>query len=148
MERLKGISILVFALAGVFLLSERATAQYPPPSGSITATAGDPSPEAGSATTITSRLLGTGGVAVGGTLCTFTIVSAPGSDATLSSGAAVTDSQGYASVSLNAGSTPGFVTVGVACGGMQTTLIVEVLGAALPPAAPIGPPSTGDGGLL
>ncbi|HEY4685732.1 MAG TPA: hypothetical protein VII57_06760 [Dehalococcoidia bacterium] len=93
-------------------------------------------------------MLGTGGVAVGGTLCTFTIVSAPGSDATLSSGAAVTDSQGYASVSLNAGSTPGFVTVGVACGGMQTTLIVEVLGAALPPAAPIGPPSTGDGGLL
>ncbi|HEY4685804.1 MAG TPA: hypothetical protein VII57_07145, partial [Dehalococcoidia bacterium] len=87
MERLKGISILVFALAGVFLLSERATAQYPPPAGSVTATAGDPSPEVDSATTITSRLLGTGGVAVGGTLCTFTIVSAPGSDATLSSGA-------------------------------------------------------------
>jgi hypothetical protein len=155
MKRIVAIASL-FAFAVAFVLGTAATqAQYPPPSGSITVTGSSTTSQAGGDVTLTCTLRAADGSPIVGTPCTLTIVSEPGTDAGLDSKTVtkITDANGQITDTLHVGSTPGLIIIAAQSGGLQSTLVVQVMGSAAPPAAPVEgnvilPPSTGSGGLL
>lgn len=137
------------ALFSVFLFGGSvATAQYPAPTGSMTLTVDVVETTAGSSVGVTCTLIDTAGNAVAGAECTLSILSEPGDDATIGqskSTVELTDSNGVAVATLVVGSTAGQVVVLGQADGFTSTVLVSVV--APPPASPISPPSTGDGGL-
>jgi hypothetical protein len=126
-----------------------ASAQYPPPVGSVETGVSDPTPATGAPVTCTCEVLDTVGNPVAGEVCTFTIVSQPGTDASLSSATAITNAQGIATVTLLTGSAPGSIVVSSEARGIQSQATVTA-GAATPvaptvPATPGAAPPTGAG---
>ena len=150
MPRLIPLAI-VFAAAAFVVAVGASNAQYPPPRGSVTLTADDPTPDPGSSVQIACHVRNAGGAAVQGENCVFLIESRGGTAASLPLEAvvAVTDAAGMAYTTLYTGTQAGVVVIKVEAGGLSSALVMEVLSAVSPPAAPleITPPSTGDGGL-
>jgi Bacterial Ig-like domain (group 1) len=126
-----------------------ALAQYPEQVGAIEATTAATSAPAGGTTTVSCRVRDADGAPVEGAPVAFTLTANPG-DAALSTSQVTSGADGTASVEVSLGSHTG--TVQVACSSEDKTSVVlvdVVLGETnLPPAAPIEPPNTGDGGLL
>ncbi len=135
------VALMVLTIAG-----GTASAQYPAPVGSVTTSLSDTTPATGTSVTCTCKVLDTVGNPVAGEVCVFTIVSQPGTDASLSSATAVTNAQGIATVTLFTGSTSGTIVVEAEARSIesQATAITE---AATPtvPATPGAAPPTGVG---
>jgi hypothetical protein len=144
--------LLAIALVAVGLLvaltiaGGTASAQYPPPVGSVTTSLSDTTPATGASVTCTCAVLDTVGNPVAGEVCEFTIVSQPGTDASLSSTTAVTNAQGIATVTLFTGSTSGTIVVGAEARSIESQASATA-GAAtpVPPATPGAAPPTGVG---
>jgi len=139
MTRALILAIAVTAFAGVAAI-QTASAQYPPPEGSLQCVSSELSPPANGTAVISTVLRDTAGKPLAGRVVTFAITSGNGR---LSASTAVTDSNGIASVTLFVGSAPGRVTVSAGSGAVQcqVALVSEVSTVTrLPP--------TGSGGLL
>ena len=133
-----------------------AFAQYPPPVGSVTAGVSNPAPGTGASVTATCVVVDSQGQPVADEPCTFTIISQPGTDATLGapSVTANTNAQGIATAILSVGTAPGAVVLGVSAMGVSSQVTVSAQapaatvapGATLPPGAqPGAAPPTGAG---
>ena len=153
----------VFTLAGLLLfgLGGAATTigletDVPPP-GAVTVAASDSTPTVGATVTVSVTVVDANGDPVGDADCTFSVVSQPGTDASVDDAPVTTDSAGNASISLNVGSTAGTIEVQADCGGITASVSV-VAGtstgtssgggggeAAAPPASL---PDTGSGGVV
>jgi len=126
-------------------------AQYPPPAGTVTASAETAAAPTGASVEVACTVLNSAGAPVANQLCTFSIVSQPGSDASLGASSALTDSDGVATAVLYTGSTPGLIVVKVEAGGVSSQVNVATgveLGLAPPTGAPGMPaqaPATGMG---
>jgi hypothetical protein len=141
-------------LVALVIAGGTASAQYPPPVGSVTASLSDTTPATGTSVSCTCTVLDTVGNPVADEMCTFTIVSQPGTDASLSSATAVTNAQGIATVTLFAGSTAGTIVVKAdarsiesqATASAEAATPVAPTVAATPGAAPPTGLGEGDGG--
>lgn len=136
-------------LVALAIAGGTASAQYPPPVGSVTTSVSETAPAAGASVTCTCKVLDTVGEPVAGETCTFTIVSQPGTDARLSSTTAITNALGIATVTLFTGSDPGSIVVSSTARGIQSQATVTAK-AATPvattvPATPGAAPPTGVG---
>ena len=140
---------LLVALMALTIAGGRASAQSPPPVGSVTTSLSDTTPATGTSVTCTCAVLDTVGNPVAGEVCEFTIVSQPGTDASLSSTTAVTNAQGIATVTLFTGSTPGEIVVEAQSRAVESraTAAAEAAtpGAPTLPATPGAAPPTGAG---
>lgn len=141
-----GIIALLVALT---IAGGTASAQYPPPVGSVTTGLSDTTPATGSSVICTCTVLDTVGNPVAGEVCEFTIVSQPGADAYLSSATAITNDQGIATVTLFTGSIAGSIVVAAEARSIQSQATATA-GAATPvaptaPATPGAAPPTGAG---
>jgi hypothetical protein len=136
-------------LVALVIAGGTASAQYPPPVGSVTASLSDTTPATGTSVACTCTVLDTVGNPVAGEVCDFTIVSQPGADASLSSTTAVTNAQGIATVTLFTGSTPGTISVSAEARSVasQATAVAEAATPVAPtvPATPGAAPPTGAG---
>ncbi len=140
------LAAMLLTIALATALGSQAWAQtYPPPVGSLTVASSDTTPSPGECVELTGTVLDNAGNPTANQNVTFTIVSQPGNDASLSSQTAATDPNGVARVSLCAGSTAGNVIVQVVAGDKTSQLTIQVLGAQLPPTG--GSPPQDDEGL-
>lgn len=138
-------------VAGVF--ASTALADYPPPSGSVTATLSDTTVAAGESVVVTAVVRDAESNPVAGALCTMSIASQPGSGAVITPDSATTDANGVITGTLTVGQTAGNVVVRVECptgpgaSEVLTASVTSVVegGAAEPPGSIVGP-STGAGG--
>jgi hypothetical protein len=128
-------------LVALAIAGGTASAQYPPPVGSVTTNVSETTPATGASVTCTCKVLDTVGSPVAGETCTFAIVSQPGTDAHLSSTTAVTNAQGIATVTLFTGSAPGSIVVSSTARGIQSQATVTAKAAT--PAAPTAPATPG-----
>jgi len=143
-------------LVALAIAGGTASAQYPPPVGSVTTSVSETTPATGASVTCTCKVLDTVGNPVAGEVCSFTIVSQPGTDARLSSATAVTNAQGIATVTLLTGSVPGSIVVSSTARGVQSQATVTAKAAtpvaittpATPGAAPPTGVGQGEGGTL
>jgi len=143
-------------LVALAIAGGTASAQYPPPVGSVTTSVSETTPATGASVTCTCKVLDTVGNPVASETSTFTIVSQPGTDARLSSATAVTNAQGIATVTLLTGSTPGSIVVSCTARGIQSQATVTAKAAtpvaittpATPGAAPPTGVGQGEGGTL
>jgi hypothetical protein len=136
-------------LVALAIAGGTASAQYPPPVGSVTTSVSETAPATGASVTCTCKVLDTVGNPVAGEVCTFTIVSQPGTDAHLSAATATTNAQGIATVTLLTGSAAGSIVVNSTARGIQSQATVTTK-AATPvattaPATPGAAPPTGAG---
>jgi len=148
---MKGILIALTVSAALLLGSSAAIAQYPQPTGNLTLTSPTVTATTGASITLTCELRDTSGAPIAGAPCTFTIESEPGTDAAVGSKVVTktTDANGIATTVLQTGSTPGQIVVSATSGTFRSVTVVTVTGpAGTPPASPVSPPSTGDGGLV
>ncbi len=127
-----------------------ASAQYPAPVGSVTTSVSDTTPTIGSTVDVQVKVLDTVGNPVANEVVDLSIISQPGTDASLTSATAVTDENGIVTVTLSTGSVPGTIVVGATARGVQSQATVEAQAAAAasptPAASPGVPPPTGVGG--
>jgi len=141
--------VIIAFLVALTIAGGTASAQYPPPVGSVTTSLSDTTPATGSSVTCTCTVLDTVGNPVAGEVCEFTIVSQPGTDAYLSSTTAVTNAQGIATVTLFTGSTAGTIIVEAEARSIesQATAHAEAATPVAPtvPATPGAAPPTGAG---
>ena len=151
----KVLPAIVLATVGLLvalaITGETASAQYPPPVGSVTTSLSDTTPATGTSVTCTCEVLDTVGNPVAGEVCEFTITSQPGTDASLSSTTAVTNAQGIATVTLFTGSTPGTIVVEAEARSIesQATAVAEAATPVVPATPGAAPPTgvgQGDGG--
>jgi hypothetical protein len=132
-----------------------ALAQYPPPAGTVTASAETDAAPTAASVEVACTVLDTAGSPVANETCTFTIVSQPGADASLggASVTALTDADGVATATLYTGSTPGIIVVEVDARGISSQVTVATgveLGTAPPTGssgAPSQLPASGRGGV-
>ena len=144
---MKRIALLVSVSLAFLLATSAAIAQYPQPTGNLTLTASSTVSTTGADVLLACLLKDSAGNPNAGAPCTFTVVSG---DAEVGSKVVTktTNASGTATTILKIGSTPGQIVVTASSGNFQSTIVVSVAsGAGAPPAAPISPPSTGDGGL-
>lgn len=120
---LAGVGVLIALVASWAV----AFAQYPPPVGSVTAGASNPAPSTGASVTVACTVVDSQGQPVAGEPCTFTIVSQPGTDASLGapSVTATTNAQGVATAALSVGAKPGAIVVGVSAMGIQSQVTIS-----------------------
>ena len=155
--------LLLAVLALVFCGSGRLStvlAQYPPPAGTITASADETAAPTGASVEVTCTVLDSAGAAVANEPCTFTIVAQPGSDASLGAASVteLTDGDGVATATLYTGSTPGLIVVEVEARGVssQVSVATGVEPGLAPPTgstgtqsgAPAAVPASGGGGAF
>jgi hypothetical protein len=148
------LAILALLMYGTGWLST-ALAQYPPPAGSVTASADTDAASTGASVDVTCTVLDTAGAPVENELCTFTIVSQPGTDASIGSDPVtkVTDANGVATATLHTGSTAGVIVVEVEARGVpsQVSITTGAEPGIAPPSSPSEPasqlPATGAGGI-
>lgn len=148
------LAILALLMYGTGWLST-ALAQYPPPAGSVTASAEADAAATDASVDITCTVLDTAGAPVANEPCTFTIVSQPGTDASIGSDPVtkVTDANGVATATLHTGSTPGVIVVEVEAQGApsQVSITTGAEPGIAPPSSPSEPvsqlPATGAGGI-
>src|SRR5262245_59837836 len=108
------IAIFVAAAVGfmaVFATSGTASAQYPPPGGSVLCVGTVTVPQTGSSFTVIAQVTNTAGQPLASQLVQFQIISQPGTSAFLSSNTGVTNSGGFAQTTLFTGSNPGQIVV-------------------------------------
>jgi len=102
---------------------------------------------------VTCTLVDSAGNPVANEAVTFTIVSQPGVDASLTTVTVVTDEDGVATATLYTGSTPGLIVVEVEALGVssQVSVVTGVEPGAAPPTgtsgAPAAIPASGAGGM-
>jgi hypothetical protein len=155
---LVGFVMLAVAL-GLFLMSVGATPPgqepYPPPYPSpcpcaVVVSTGETAPSTGECIPIICRVTDAAGAPAVEVGCTMSILSQPGTDATLTAASAMTNEKGEAAAELCVGSAPGPIVVvaeAECCQG-QVQVVVQpptptaVLPELTPPAVP---PSTGVG---
>lgn len=115
--------------------AEGAAEPPPPPAGedAIAGEVSNPNPQPGETVELTVTVTDDAGNPRPGVACTFTIITQPGSDASLGATEATTDENGQATVPLNVGSTPGLVEVQADCEGLTEVLAVNVGGEVLAP---------------
>ena len=143
---MKKMLFAVGAFVSVFLFAGSvATAQYPAPTGSLTASTDSSNAEAGASVEVSCTVRDEAGNPVVEADCTFVILSQPGDDASLGSTVVKTNSDGVATTTLHVGSTSGQIVVSITSGDFTSSAVLGVT--ATLPASPISPPSTGDGGL-
>jgi hypothetical protein len=148
------LAILALLMYGTGWLST-ALAQYPPPAGTVTGAADADVAPTGGTVEVTCTVLDTAGTPVAGELCTFTIVSQPGTDASIGDGTvtAITDADGVATVTLHTGSTAGVIVVETEALGVssQVSITTGAEPGIAPPSSPSEPvsqlPATGGGGI-
>lgn len=110
---MKRLAVMSAAILSLLSLTMPASAQYSPPSGSVSVSTSDPTPVTGSSVTLSLSL---GGPAVAGVQCTVSIDRQPGTDAAiLGPSVLTTDSSGNVSLDLFVGSTPGLLVLSVSC---------------------------------
>lgn len=130
---------LAASLLALPLFHGAARAQYPPPTGNVTLTAGTTTTTPGSSVPISATIRDQYGSVVAGVACTFSIISQPGTGASVVPGPFATDLNGVTRTTLSAGSTTGTIVVGALCGELSAQ--VSVVNAA----AAVGLPPTGTG---
>jgi hypothetical protein len=150
---------LIAVLALLFYGSGRLStvlAQYPPPAGAVTVAVDETAPPTGGSVEVTCTVVDSAGAPVANEPCTFTIVSQPGADASLTSVTVVTDDDGVATATLYTGSTPGLIVVEVEALGVSSQLsgATGVQAGQAPPTgstgttgAPAAVPASGAGGM-
>jgi hypothetical protein len=116
-----------------------AFAQYPPPAGSVTGSVNNPAPSPGASVTVTCTVTNSQGQPVANEPCTFSIVSQPGTNASLGapSVTANTNAQGIATAVLSVGTTPGAIVVKVSAMGVQSQVTVSPKAATTVPATTV-----------
>lgn len=135
-----------------------ALAQYPPPAGTVTGASDTAAAPTGASVDVTCTVQDSAGAPVANEPCTFTIVSQPGTDASIGSLSVtkITDANGVATATLYTGSTPGVIVVDVEARGLssQVSVATGVEPGIAPPTAPSQPappapqlPATGAGGI-
>ncbi len=139
-----GVVLAIGALAAWLAIPGTAVAQYPPPTGSVTLSAADPTPAVGESVVLSVEVIDPAGAPVSGLSCSFAITQQPGADASVWAGPAVTDAAGRAETTLNVGSAEGLIAVQARCGELSALTSV-VAGAAA--AQPVALPATGDGAM-
>lgn len=146
--------LLVFSLAAPTATVGQETDVSPPGSlpetQTIDISADDTTPTVGQAVVVSVEVLDADGSAVVGRECTFSVVSQPGSDASVGAGPVTTDADGNAGTTLQVGSTAGTIEVEAQCGDLSATVSVvagmqQGTDAAQPPASL---PDSGNGGYL
>jgi hypothetical protein len=130
------------ALVAWMALPGGAQAQYPPPTGSVTLSVTDATPEVGQSVVLSVQIVDPTGAPVAGESCTFAITQQPGTDAYVAAGPVATDIAGAAQTTLSVGSTPGVIGVQAQCGELSALTSV-VAGAA----QAVALPATGDGSM-
>jgi hypothetical protein len=133
-----------------------AFAQYPPPVGAVTAGVSNPVPSTGASVTATCLVVDSQGQPVADEPCTFTIISQPGTDATLGAPSVTvnTNAQGIATAVLSVGTESGAVVLGMSAMGVQSQVTVNTQAPGIaPPTLPAGaqpgaapPTGAGDSG--
>jgi hypothetical protein len=141
-----GAAVMVAAgllVAGITTVN----AQYPPTSAaSVTVAAGNPNTTVGGSTSIATVVEDSTGSTVEGVTCAFTVVSQPGTGATVNPASDVTDENGVANTTLTVGSTAGSIVVESDCGDVSGQTTVVAGSAAVPPAPAAAPqvPAAGE----
>ena len=132
-----GMGVLIALVASWAI----AFAQYPPPAGSVTGSVNNPAPSPGASVTVTCTVTNSQGQPVANEPCTFSIVSQPGTNASLGapSVTANTNAQGIATAVLSVGTTPGAIVVKVSAMGVQAQVTVSPKAATTVPAATVPP---------
>jgi hypothetical protein len=105
-------------------------------------------PVVGETVSISVDVQGANGDPVAGELCTFSIASQPGTDASVDAGPVTTDANGGASTTLNVGSTAGTIEVAAQCGDVSASVSVVASAAEAPAQPPASLPNSGSGGYL
>ena len=125
---------LAASLLALPLFHGAARAQYPPPTGNVTLTAGTTTTTPGSSVPISATIRDQYGSVVAGVACTFSIISQPGTGASVVPGPFTTDLNGLARTTLSAGSTAGTIVVGALCGELSAQVsVVNSAAVGLPP---------------
>ena len=150
---MKGIFFVLSVSFAIVLGSGIASAQYPQPTGNLTLTASATVAGTGASIPLECILRDVAGAPIPNTPCTFSIDGEPaGSDSAVGSKVItkMTDANGVATTILRTGSVPGQLVVSATSGTFKSVVVVTVSGSTAggtPPASPISPPATGDGGL-
>ncbi len=151
------LAVAAMLVAGVF--SRTASADYPPPNGSVEFGVANTTADPGTAVTVTLTVLDAAGNPVANATCTMSITDQPGSGASVTQNGAETDANGAITGTLDVGGSLGSVVVTVVCpvgpGSSEVlsasgTVVVMAGGGALPPGSlpstpPANLPSTGMG---
>jgi hypothetical protein len=148
---MKAVLVAISVSIALVLGTSVAVAQYPQPGGSVTLTSAAITATINGQVPLTCTLVDGAGAPIVDAPCTFTIESQPGTDAAVGSLTITktTDANGVATTILRTGTTPGQIVVSATSGTFRSVTVVTVTGsAAAPPASPVVPPSTGDGGLI
>jgi hypothetical protein len=140
-------AVLLFTVAS---FSGVARAQYPTPSGNLTVGVSQTTAGLGQTVTVTATLRDVNGAVLASHSCVLSVVSQPGTDASVAPSSANTDANGSVTAPVNVGTTPGTIVVRVTCGSVTSTVGV-VAGAAVtsgqPPASSVELPNTGSGAM-
>jgi hypothetical protein len=154
--RMVVVALFTVAVAlGVFLVPARAgPAQQPPYPAPcpcvVVVSAGEAVPSIGECIPIMCRVTDTEGAPVVDLECMMSVVSQPGTDASLTPASAMTDEKGEATVGLCVGSTSGSIVVLAETDCCDSQGQVEVtaqmpLPVVAPEVSPVAPPPTGAG---
>lgn len=135
------ISLIAAALAALGLTA--ATAQYPAPQGSCSVSAGSATAPANTTISFTVTVLTGDGAPAAGVQGVASIISQPGSGATIVNPNYTTGADGKAVIQVQSGDTAGQITLGVTCGTLSASSIVSVVAGVTAPTPK--PPVTGDG---
>jgi hypothetical protein len=129
------------ALVALGLLTQ-ASAQYPPPNGTLVLTSADGTPDLDSDVLVSAVIQDQNGDPAADVECTFAITDQPGTDAEVDAGPFTTDAEGNISTTLSTGSTAGTIVVEATCGTLSAEVSVVAGETATPPASL---PTTGTG---
>lgn len=133
---MRATALVATALAALaFLaLSRTSQAEYPPPGSTLTVGVGSlgvlrTTVTPGASTDILCQARAPDGSPVSGVPCVFTIISEPGTDASIGSKSTtkITGGDGIARATLFAGSTPGTIQVQIEAAGSRGLVTVEVV---------------------
>ncbi len=152
------LAIAAMLVAGVF--SRIASADYPPPNGSVEFGVANTTADPGTAVTVTLTVLDAAGNPVANATCTMSITDQPGSGASVTQNGSETDANGAITGTLDVGGSLGSVVVTAVCpvgpgssevlSASGTVVVADGAGSALPPGSlpstpPANLPSTGMG---
>ena len=143
--------VMVASAFGLSSMSAEAAPpqQYPPPCPcAVTVSVGEATPDIEDCIPITCKATDTAGAPVVDLECRMSVVSQPGTDATVTPGSVTTDVNGEATAQLCAGSAAGSVVVEAetdCCGSTGQVEVAPGTALVLPPAEPGAPPATGAG---
>ncbi len=142
-------ALAALVATGLWVLAAgSAGAQYPPNPTSAALAVDNATPSTGGSVSVAVLVLDASSAPTANVGCNFSIVSQPGTDASVSPSSGATNAQGVATTTLHVGSRPGAIVVGAQCGSAAGTVSVVASAAAAPPASlPGGPtlPASGTG---